>query len=1311
MKLHRLNWFFIGLLAVLLSTISLSSHAYHFPWDQGHDVTDWQDPDELGTPKDPNNKCGKGQSSPVYTAKGHFIWGEVDAFLMGRPSLDIRRTYNSHDPRDGIFGNGWSSNCESFFSKVENGDGTISYFHRFTSGKRFEYIQQADGTIASPAGQSNTVTITDSGITVTTQTGSLQEFNALGRLVKGQTEDGLTKVYEYDANNKLVKISSDSRFITLSYDSSGRVSNVQDHASRTWTYSYDTAGNLVSVADPLGGTRQYEYQSYDDTNDGHTYHQLTKITDASGVVKSEVVYSGNRVVSYTTGENKYSYSYDTGNKLVTKSDRTFRTRQYQYNDSELVTNTTDPFNNTSKKVYDDEGNLTQYTDKLGNTWNSVYDTGNRLLSTTSPLGRVSKFEFEGDSPKPNKIITAAGNTTTIAYDAKLHPILITDPKGNNAKLTYDASGNVSSITDGLGNTTAITYNASNKPLTYTDAKGNITSNTYDSLQRLATVTDSEGRTTTYQYDDLDRVVKSTNSLGHVTAYTYDASGRPLTLTDPKNNVTTYEYDSFGRLSKEIRPDGRSSTYAYNAANLLVSIALYDGKAISLTYDAEERIISSSVDGDTINYSYNARGDLTQISNTTSTISYTYNADGEQTQEVQAGITLDKLYNADSSLIQLKVLGQTLDYARDSLDLVTKLTNGSNVFDLTYDANSMVTSISMPNGTSETYTRDKNYNLTKILSGSHVLDYNHDTTDVITQKTLNGNATNYSYDALRRLTQAGSDSYNYDVAGNNLNNGAKYDLKTNQLIENDTHTFSYDASGNLTQKRKKDSSETKNYTFNARNQLTKVETLDGAGLVTKTLEFAYDPYGRRFSKTTNAAIQRYVYSGANIIAIVDSAGAAVSTFNTLGVDKPLSVTTGGNTYYYHRDHQGSIVSLSDSSGSDVETYAYDAYGVTSKTSSAVTGNPFAYTGREYDDDDLYYYRARYYDPHTQRFISQDPIEFAAGDYNFYRYVFNDPVNLTDPSGEIVPLLLGAWAVIEVGLAVYDAYDTARTILDPCKSGTEKLIAGGLFVAGALLPGGGYSKADDVYDVAKRACCFVAGTQVKTEDGLRNIEDIKLGDKLWAKNTETGEQDWKPVTRIFIEANRGIYEIKLLGTDGFVQKIEATDDHPFYVAGLGWRTTIELVTGDFVETDGSGAMSVISVIDHKRNDVTYNFEVADFHTYYVTKRNVLVHNCNIILKGTPPPNLSPNGASRTGAFKEAKRQSGIPTSQQPSKVSPNFDKRGNVQPGRSYEFEVPASGGGTKTVTIRDDAGGHYFGRGDRQNRGPHFNDEAGGHFDY
>ena len=64
----------------------------------------------------------------------------------------------------------------------------------------------------------------------------------------------------------------------------------------------------------------------------------------------------------------------------------------------------------------------------------------------------------------------------------------------------------------------------------------------------------------------------------------------------------------------------------------------------------------------------------------------------------------------------------------------------------------------------------------------------------------------------------------------------------------------------------------------------------------------------------------------------------------------------------------------------------------------TNNPYGYTGREIDAPELYYYRARYYDPTIQRFISEDPIGLNAGYFNTYKYVANNPVNLNDPSGE-------------------------------------------------------------------------------------------------------------------------------------------------------------------------------------------------------------------------------------------------------------------------------------------------------------------------
>lgn len=244
------------------------------------------------------------------------------------------------------------------------------------------------------------------------------------------------------------------------------------------------------------------------------------------------------------------------------------------------------------------------------------------------------------------------------------------------------------------------------------------------------------------------------------------------------------------------------------------------------------------------------------------------------------------------------------------------------------------------------------------------------------------------------------------------------------------------------------------------------------------------------------------------------------------------------------------------------------------------------------------------------MSPDPVGFVESNpmsFNRYAYVNNNPYKYVDPDGEF--LNFAAKFVLDVGVNIAFNYvttgemdvggalkDSAIGILNPAKT-----VAKVGKLASAL------SKVEKKAAKLARSCCFVAGTQVLTESGYKNIEDVQLGERLWAKNVDTGEQAWKPVTHRFVEPGRGIYEIKLTDGVGFVQTIEATDDHPFWVLGQGWKTTVALIPGDRVETDGS-SMSVLSITNEGRLGVTYNFTVADFHTYYVTERNVLVHNCN-------------------------------------------------------------------------------------------------------
>ena len=116
----------------------------------------------------------------------------------------------------------------------------------------------------------------------------------------------------------------------------------------------------------------------------------------------------------------------------------------------------------------------------------------------------------------------------------------------------------------------------------------------------------------------------------------------------------------------------------------------------------------------------------------------------------------------------------------------------------------------------------------------------------------------------------------------------------------------------------------------------------------------------------------------------------------GVDQFFSRTDSTGTFTPLTDALGSTVALTDSTGAVQTQYTYEPFG---NTSGPASNNTFEYTGRENDGTGVYFYRARYYSPVYQRFISEDPIGFAGG-VNLYAYVDGDPLNWVDPLGSDV-----------------------------------------------------------------------------------------------------------------------------------------------------------------------------------------------------------------------------------------------------------------------------------------------------------------------
>jgi len=288
----------------------------------------------------------------------------------------------------------------------------------------------------------------------------------------------------------------------------------------------------------------------------------------------------------------------------------------------------------------------------------------------------------------------------------------------------------------------------------------------------------------------------------------------------------------------------------------------------------------------------------------------------------------------------------------------------------------------------------------------------------------GEDATYSYDATDQLIgvdrSATDESYVHDLNGNRRVVGAtNWSAGTNnQLFRDGTYEYTYDKEGNLTKRvtlvSGSPTGATTEYAWDNRNRLTTVtEKSTPAGSATKITKFEYDALDMRVFKNldsdANGAANRYeyyVWDGDDIVLdFVDTDGAGGGASVALAkrylwgqaVDQLLAEeTAGGATVWDLADNLGSVRDQMDNtggflSGSHVN---FDAFG----KPTATPVSRFAFTGQEYDSDaGLYYYNARWYDPRTGKFLSEDPIEFAAGDTNLTRMLGNSVTLYVDPTG--------------------------------------------------------------------------------------------------------------------------------------------------------------------------------------------------------------------------------------------------------------------------------------------------------------------------
>jgi RHS repeat-associated protein len=856
-------------------------------------------------------------------------------------------------------------------------------------------------------------TVTDGGgrsVSYTYDTsGNLQTATDLG---------GNVTQFGYDGSHRLTTM-TDPRLGGLAnwYDAAGRVYQQEDPALRVTTYNYDTPGVTV-ITDPKGNVTQEEYSG----------NELARLTRGAGTAQQATWGFGYDASSLgisfviDPAGNEWQNSWDANGNLLTHQDPLGDIWTYTYDNLNDVQTAQDALKVTTTNVYDASGNLkssstpllgtsmvasstytygdtahpgdlTSVTDADGKVWTYGYDTYGVRNKTVDPTTDTTTYAYDNlgrltssVSPKGNVAHgKPASFTTTYAPDAFGRPTLVTDPLGHQTRFHYDADGNVDSLTDANSHVTLYTYNADNQ---LTDVQRPDTTH-------LATGFDLDGN-----------VSSQTDGSKNATLYTYDALNRLQTVTDPLNRTTSYSYDALTEKVMVTDPQSRTTTYIYDSANRLHGILYGDGTTPGVGFvDDADGQRQTMTDGTlTSTYTVDSLHRLTKlVTGANQTVSYGYDLKGQLTSITYPGgaHTVTRAYDAAGRL------GTVTDW-------------NSHATTYGYDPNSNTTSVNYPNRTTATFAYDNADRLTSIAdakSNKNFLNLTY-TPDPIGQTTTESSLS-YGYNVINQLAGAGTTTYSYDGA-DNLHQVATTGSTTTTLVDDVASqlstftkmngstliqklTYGYDPQGNRLTTTDQNNAVT-NYTYDQANRLITYGT--GAS-------YGYNGDGLRMSKSVSGSTTQQTWDVAEGLPLLLQDG-GTSYVTGLGGLPLEQITSSGTTSYYHQDRLGSTRAITNSAGTVVATYTYDAYG--NLTSPPGTfANPLQYAGQYTDaESGLQYDRARYYDPQVGGFISRDPA--AAHTRQPYAYGANSPVNRADPSGfgilEAGNALLGGLADLQL-----------------------------------------------------------------------------------------------------------------------------------------------------------------------------------------------------------------------------------------------------------------------------------------------------------
>jgi len=846
-----------------------------------------------------------------------------------------------------------------------------------------------------------------------------------------------------DANKHLTLIlDPDNVGTSFGYDAADRLSSMTDRAGKTGSFVYDTAGKLMATISP-----PVQYMKNDGSIVTGPLIDSLRAWQRVGVPLGPTSPSFTPPLADTVYARVITASFDTSRFTITRWGQPIQSRDplgrvttTLYDSRGLPIRVTYPTGASDSAAYNGDG-LATFRKSWTNGQTNMRYTGWGLVDSVWGPGQVATRSFVSNG-KVDAVRIGSTSTTGYQYDARGRVTQVTDPMGHVVKTTYYTTGQQNRWKDSLpaGRITSFLYDSYGRKYSTSQTGAPTTTLTFDDLNRVTETYDGVHPSPTRYFYDSVNLRSVTDVKGQVYSFEYDALGRMSSRIDPLGIPDRYLYDAAGNVRRWWNRRGDSTDFVYDRTGRLIKKFGPRTATDSVYYSADDRQIVAFAFSMNPTWQETSYLDLGGRPDSVRTILNAY-AYTQRYRYAPAGGRVDSVsYTAP---VGLALLGSGWAYntARGTLDSL-RFGTGWTSFGVSLDG--VATADYFPTGSSVERAISPIHNTTMVqiltdsVSQTPYDLYSYDFLGRIRQHhVLQGSnrwGSHYGYDQLGSLVADSSvgtgtesptcvndpnygyqcpgtgwgpnmpiKSYAYDDVGNRTDLGATYTPGSDRLTAFDGCTFTNDADGNMTSRTCGNAVTT--YYWSSDNKLDSLHHVVGANDFGME-RFFYDANGNLAKSVTYTGTSYLLWSPDNLVAVLNDQGAAVTEYSHhdgLDVLHAQYEYAAAMMSYFVLDPRDSplVLKAADESENrptpdvwgrgDVNTFC-PFFGNEDKPRVGWKGA----LAVDCSGDELYFFRRRWYQARTGRFMSEDPAGLQSG-VNPYVFVGNDPINGRDPTG--------------------------------------------------------------------------------------------------------------------------------------------------------------------------------------------------------------------------------------------------------------------------------------------------------------------------